>query len=142
VLANNVMGEEDLVAPDEPPAPGTRVGSMMAPGLLDRPGRGTVVLGSGGSERIRSAITQVVVRLIDEDADLAAAVAAPRIHLDAAGVVQVEPAHPEAAVRELRAARATNVWPVSDLYFGGVHAVATDGQHVGDPRRGGTSQRL
>jgi gamma-glutamyltranspeptidase / glutathione hydrolase len=142
VLANNVMGEEDLVAPDEPPAPGTRVGSMMAPGLLDRPGRGTVVLGSGGSERIRSAITQVVVRLIDEDADLAAAVAAPRIHLDAAGVVQVEPAHPEAAVRELRAARATNVWPVSDLYFGGVHAVATDGQHVGDPRRGGTSHRL
>jgi gamma-glutamyltranspeptidase / glutathione hydrolase len=143
VLANNICGEEDLlpVGAGRLPA-GVRIGSMMAPSLLDRPDRAVTVLGSGGSERIRSAITQVVLRLVDEDRDLATAVLAPRIHLDAAGTVQVEPGWHPTAVRALAAARETNVWEVSDLYFGGVHAVSSDGQHVGDPRRGGVARRL
>ncbi len=147
VLANNIMGEEDLLGPVAGdrgvrlPA-GTRIGSMMAPTLLDRDHAPTVVLGSGGSERIRSAIAQVVLRLVDEGAALEDAVRAARIHLDAAGIVQIEPGHPDEQVVALRAAGvATNVWPVSDLYFGGVHAVTTDGQHAGDPRRGGCSGR-
>jgi gamma-glutamyltranspeptidase / glutathione hydrolase len=143
VLANNICGEEDLLpegAGHLPP--GVRVGSMMAPSLLDRPGQPTVVLGSGGSERIRSALAQTVLRLVDEGLDLADAVLAPRVHRDAAGVVQVEPGWSEAAVRTLEEGWPVNRWTVSDLYFGGVHAVATDGQHVGDPRRGGASTRL
>jgi gamma-glutamyltranspeptidase / glutathione hydrolase len=143
VLANNICGEEDLLptgAGHLPP--GVRVGSMMAPSLLDRPGRPTVVLGSGGSERIRSALAQTVVRLVDEGLDLADAVLAPRVHRDTAGVVQVEPGWTDAAVRALEDAWPVNRWRVSDLYFGGVHAVATDGQHVGDPRRGGASAQL
>ncbi|WP_052664932.1 gamma-glutamyltransferase [Nitriliruptor alkaliphilus] len=143
VLANNICGEEDLlpVGEDRLPA-GVRVGSMMAPSLLDRPGRPTVVFGSGGSERIRSALAQVVVRLVDEDRDLADAVLAPRVHLDTSGTVQVEPTWSDAAVAALADRWPVNRWSVSDLYFGGVHAVATDGQHVGDPRRGGASRRL
>jgi gamma-glutamyltranspeptidase / glutathione hydrolase len=143
VLANNICGEEDLLPVGAGRLPsGVRIGSMMAPSLLDRPGRAVTVLGSGGSERIRSAIAQVVLRLVDEDRDLATAVLAPRIHLDAAGTVQVEPGWDPAAVRALAAQRATNVWEVSDLYFGGVHAVSSDGQHVGDPRRGGVATLL
>lgn len=143
VLANNICGEEDLVPVGSRRLDaGIRVGSMMAPTLLDRPSRPTVVLGSGGSERIRSALAQVVLRLVDEDLDLAAAVLAPRVHLDAGGTVQVEPGWSEAAVNAVTARWPVNRWTVSDLYFGGVHAVATDGQHVGDPRRGGASRRL
>lgn len=143
VLANNICGEEDLLPVDEGRLPaGLRVGSMMAPSLLDRPHRPTVVFGSGGSERIRSALAQTIVRLVDEGRDLADAVLAPRVHLDGAGTVQVEPGWSAAAVEAVAARWPVNRWTVSDLYFGGVHAVATDGQHVGDPRRGGASRRL
>lgn len=151
VLANNIMGEEDLhpgrfedgahTAGVRLP-PGIRVGSMMAPSILDRPGAPPVVLGSGGSERIRSALTQVVAHLVDERDDVATAVAAPRIHLDGAGVVQAEPGFAPAALAALGAERELNVWGVTDLYFGGTHAVSPSGEHVGDRRRGGVSTTL
>ncbi|MTV25210.1 gamma-glutamyltransferase [Nitriliruptoraceae bacterium ZYF776] len=141
VLANNIMGEEDLHPEGLRRLPaGLRVGSMMAPSILDRPDAPPVVLGSGGSERIRSAIAQVVAHLVDEGAAVPDAVLAPRLHVDGDEVVQLEPGHDPAAVAALREAGfATNVWSVTDLYFGGVHAVSSSGAHVGDPRRGGTS---
>jgi gamma-glutamyltranspeptidase/glutathione hydrolase len=140
VMANNIMGEEDLQpAAGAPVVAGTRVGSMMAPSLLERPGRPTVVLGSGGSERIRSALTQVLTALVLDDLPLVDAVLAPRLHVDAAGVVQVEPGHDPEALDVLRGVREVNEWTTTDLYFGGVHAVDTAGAHVGDPRRGGVS---
>jgi gamma-glutamyltranspeptidase / glutathione hydrolase len=147
VMANNIMGEEDLqphlrATEDDPraqhPRPGIRVGSMMAPSLL-LPDEGLpVVFGSGGSERIRTAMTQVIVDLIDHGMSLAEAVGAPRIHWDGS-TVQVEPGFAPAATRQLASMRPTNVWQVSDLYFGGVHAVSPDGARAGDPRRGGTT---
>jgi gamma-glutamyltranspeptidase / glutathione hydrolase len=139
VMANNIMGEEDLhPAGLQAAVPGVRVGSMMAPSLLVRAGRPTVVLGSGGSERIRSALTQVIAALVLDDLPLADAVLAPRLHVTD-GVVQVEPGLATEALARLGTLRELNVWSATDLYFGGVHAVATDGQHVGDPRRGGVS---
>jgi gamma-glutamyltranspeptidase / glutathione hydrolase len=140
VMANNIMGEEDLHPAGIASArPGVRIGSMMAPSLLLRPGRPAVVLGSGGSERIRSAITQVVAALVFDDLPLVAAVLAPRVHVDAAGTVQAEPGLAAPTLAALAALRPVNVWTRTDLYFGGVHAVASDGAHVGDPRRGGVS---
>ncbi|MEX2550437.1 MAG: gamma-glutamyltransferase [Nitriliruptoraceae bacterium] len=137
VLANNIMGETDLHPEGFHRAPaGMRVGSMMAPTVLERAGRPAVALGSGGSERIRSALTQVLVALVDDGSSLEEAVMAPRIHWDGEHV-QVEPGFDEAAVDVLAEAWPVNRWEVSDLYFGGVHAVATDGSRVGDPRRGG-----
>lgn len=141
ILANNVMGEEDL----HPHGlgtlgPGVRVGSMMAPTLLERRGSPTVVLGSGGSERIRSALSQVIVALVHDGLPLAQAVRGPRLH-PSAGVVQLEPGHDPAAVAALAATRPVTVWEAQDLYFGGVNAVDTDGGHVADPRRGGSSAR-
>ena len=141
VMANNIMGEEDLHpggAVSTPP--GTRIGSMMAPSVLQRPGRPTVVLGSGGSERIRSALTQVIAALVLDDLPLAAAVLAPRLH-PTGGTVQLEPGLDPDAVAVLRSVRDVNAWTATDLYFGGVHAVDTSGSHVGDPRRGGVAER-
>ena len=137
VLANNIMGETDLHPGGfHRSPPGVRVGSMMAPTVVE-PDRGpAVALGSGGSERIRSAMTQVLVALLDDGASLAEAVAAPRLHWDGTWL-QVEPGFAPAALAELERWWAVNRWPVSDLYFGGVNAVATDGSAAGDPRRGG-----
>ncbi len=142
VFANNIMGEEDLhprgfhLAP-----PGVRVGSMMAPSVLLRPGAPPLALGSGGSERIRSALTQVLAHLLDDGLSLADTVGAPRIHWDGR-TVQVEPGLAPEAVAALAAARDINVWQVTDLYFGGVNAVDAGGDRVGDHRRGGTTATL
>ena len=53
VALNNMLGEEDL-QPGEPLAPGERMGSMMAPTLVEEADGSRIVLGTGGSERIRS----------------------------------------------------------------------------------------
>jgi gamma-glutamyltranspeptidase/glutathione hydrolase len=137
VLANNIMGETDLHPEGFHQVPaGIRVGSMMAPTVVERAERAAVALGSGGSERIRSALTQVLVTLVDDGAPLDEAVLAPRIHWDGEAV-QVEPGFEDAAVDVLAEDWPVNRWQVSDLYFGGVHAVAADGSRIGDPRRGG-----
>jgi gamma-glutamyltranspeptidase len=57
---------------------------------LVREGELEAGLGSGGSNRIRSAVLQTIVRLIAEGMDVAAAVEAPRVHFEA-GAVQAEP---------------------------------------------------
>jgi gamma-glutamyltranspeptidase/glutathione hydrolase len=143
VMANNIMGEEDLHPGGAGAArPGGRVGSMMAPSVLRRPDRPDVVLGSGGSERIRSALAQVVAALVLDDLPLAEAVHAPRLHVSdgpAGEVVQLEPGLERAAIERLARTWPVNEWSGTDLYFGGVHAVDTAGAHVGDPRRGGVS---
>ncbi|MFN8168643.1 MAG: gamma-glutamyltransferase, partial [Candidatus Nanopelagicales bacterium] len=151
VTLNNMLGEEDL-QPGEPLAPGERMGSMMAPTLVSLPDGSRVVLGTGGSERIRSATLGVLARLVDDGADLADAVAAPRVHVSSAHQVHVEPGlAPEvlAQLDGLAAARgwpAVEAWPTPNVYFGGVHAVrrAADGTvtAVGDGRRGGAAAVL
>lgn len=139
IMANNVMGEEDLHPHGLGTlAPGHRVGSMMAPMLLERDGAPTVVLGSGGSERIRSALSQVILALVLDGRSLEDAVRAPRLHPNA-GVVQLEPGHDPQAVALLAATHRVNVWDAPDLYFGGVNVVDTAGGHAADPRRGGAS---
>jgi len=141
VLANNIMGETDLHPGGFHRAPaGVRVGSMMAPTILEPDEGPAVALGSGGSERIRSALTQVLVGLLDDRRSLAEAVLAPRLHWDGT-LLQVEPGFDEGALAELERTWAVNRWPAGDLYFGGVNAVATDGDAVGDPRRGGCTGR-
>ncbi len=138
VLANNIMGEADLhPAGFHRSPPGMRVGSMMAPSLVFPASGPAVVLGSGGSERIRSALTQVLIGLLDDHLDLQTAVLAPRMHWDGR-VLQVEPGFADPILDALEQRWPTNRWTVRDLYFGGVHAVTTDGAGVGDPRRGGS----
>jgi gamma-glutamyltranspeptidase / glutathione hydrolase len=142
VFANNIMGEEDLHPRGFHLAPaGVRVGSMMAPTVVLRDDAPALALGSGGSERIRSALTQVIAHLLDDRMTLADAVRAPRIHWDGR-TVQVEPGFSPAAVAAVRAVQPVNVWDVTDLYFGGVNAVDIGGARAGDLRRGGTTATL
>ena len=150
VALNNMLGEEDL-QPGVPLAPGRRMGSMMAPTLLAWPDGSRVVLGTGGSERIRSALVCVLTRLVD-GTDLADAVDAPRVHVGGDHQVHVEPGltvDDLAGLERLaveRAWPALDAWPTPNVYFGGVHAVrrTADGTvtAVGDARRGGAAAVL
>jgi gamma-glutamyltranspeptidase/glutathione hydrolase len=139
VMLNNMLGEADL-HPDgfHQAAPGERVGSMMAPSILLDGERVRLAFGSGGSTRIRTALLQVLVNVVDFDMSVADAVAAPRLHWDGAQT-QCEPGFPESARAALARRWPLNVWRVTDVYFGGVQAVSPDGGGAADPRRGGSA---
>ncbi|BCX88032.1 gamma-glutamyltranspeptidase/glutathione hydrolase [Methylomarinovum tepidoasis] len=144
IMLNNMLGEADLNPHGFFQWPcDTRMTSMMAPSLARLPGC-TVALGSGGSNRLRTAILQVLVNLIDFRMPLAEAVAAPRLHLEE-GVVNLEPGFEETAVARLASNYAVKAWPAPNLFFGGVHAVARGPEEfegTGDPRRGGVCRRV
>jgi len=140
VHVNNMLGEEDLNPLGFHVLPaGRRMTSMMAPTVVLRDGELEAGLGSGGSNRIRSAILQVILRLVADGMDAQAAVDAGRVHYEE-GVVQAEPGVDDDALERcgLRVAR----WRRRNLFFGGVHGVARDPDSGklrggGDPRRGG-----
>jgi gamma-glutamyltranspeptidase/glutathione hydrolase len=143
VHVNNMLGEEDLNPQGFHRQPaGRRMPSMMAPTVVLADGALEAGLGSGGSNRIRSAILQTIVRLINDGLEVEAAVVAPRVHFEA-GAVQAEPGVDEAALERL-AAQGCEVfrWADRNVFFGGVHAVAREPETgalrgAGDPRRGG-----
>jgi len=150
MIANNLLGEEDIHPNgfhlDPPGAPLT---TMMAPTIL-RQGARRIALGSGGSNRLRNAILQVLVGLVEQGVDVETAVRASRLHLEpransrtgfrcAFEDVALAPGVADA----LRAAYPDDpaVFPALNLFFGGVHAAVANGDRTfsgaGDPRRGG-----
>jgi gamma-glutamyltranspeptidase/glutathione hydrolase len=62
------------------PGPGKRPLSSMSPTIVLKDGKPVLVTGTPGGSRIISAVTQVIVNSIDYKMNIAAAVAAPRIH--------------------------------------------------------------
>lgn len=144
VILNNMLGEEDLnpLGFHSIP-PGRRVTSMMAPTVVLRDGEIELGLGSAGSNRIRSAILQTIVRAVEQGMGADEAVRAPRLHFED-GVVQAEPGIDEGALARIEA-RGTPVLrrPEINLFFGGTQAVARERgsgklSGGGDPRRGGS----
>ncbi len=137
IMFNNMMGEDDLHPEGfHVSSPGLRVASMMAPSLLLTGDQVQLVLGSGGSKRIRTALLQVISNSVDFAMKPPEAVAAPRLHWDGQRI-QVEPGFDDMALAALAKRWPLNRWPVQDLYFGGVHVAAPNGDGAGDPRRGG-----
>jgi gamma-glutamyltranspeptidase/glutathione hydrolase len=62
------------------PGPGKRPLSSMSPTIVLKDGKPVLVTGSPGGSRIISTVLQVIVDIIDYHMDVAAAVAAPRLH--------------------------------------------------------------
>ena len=138
VMLNNMMGEDDLHPQGfHAGQPGERVFSMMSPSLLLQEGHVRLVLGSGGSKRIRTAVSQVLSQVVDFNRSLQQAVDAPRLYLDE-DCLQLEPGFAEEAVAAVKNELPVNLWPQKDVYFGGVHAVIPGVEGAGDPRRGGS----
>ena len=139
---NNMLGEQDLNPHGfHQHPPGARVPSMMAPTVVLRDGRPEIGIGSAGSNRIRSAILQTVLGVVDRGLAAQDAVSAARIHVEERQV-DAEPGADEEALERLEEAGWTvRRWSEQNLFFGGVQAVArgTDGELTGggDPRRGG-----
>jgi len=136
---NNVMGEEDLnpLGFHLHPA-GRRMPSMMAPSVVMRDGEVELVLGSAGSNRIRSALLQTIVGVVDHGMDVSEAVAAPRAHFED-GVVFAEPG---IDLEQLTGEARIVSFGALNLFFGGVQAALRRGSVVtgaGDPRRGGVA---
>jgi len=141
-----MLGEQDLNPLGfHRHAPGARVPSMMAPTVvLSDAGEPEIAIGSAGSNRIRSAILQTVLHVIDEGMAAQDAVSAPRLHVEE-GQVDAEPGVDGAALDRLEQTGWTvRRWSELNLFFGGVQAVARNpdtGRLTGggDPRRGGVA---
>jgi len=139
---NNVMGEEDLnpLGFHRHPA-GRRMPSMMAPSIVLRDGEVELVLGSAGSNRIRSALLQTIVGVVDHGLSAREAVDAPRVHVED-GVIYHEPGIDLHVLREREPERKVVRFHSPNLFFGGVQAVHSAGGRLtgaGDPRRGGVA---
>jgi gamma-glutamyltranspeptidase/glutathione hydrolase len=140
IHVNNIMGEQDLnpLGFHRHPA-GRRMPSMMAPSLVLRAGEVELVLGSAGSNRIRSALLQTIVGVVDRGLDASQAVCAPRVHFED-GVVYAEPGIDARSLAQ--EGRRVVSFHELNLFFGGVQAVQLrDGALLGagDPRRGGVA---
>jgi gamma-glutamyltranspeptidase/glutathione hydrolase len=142
IMLNNMMGEDDLHPEGfHASPPGQRVSSMMSPSLLLKDDEVVMVIGSGGSKRIRTAITQVLSAIVDFGIPVQEAVEAPRIHWDGS-MMQVEPGFEQKSIAALQKHWSTNIWSTIDVYFGGVHTVIPNIAGGGDPRRGGSVRVL
>ncbi len=143
MMLNNMLGEEDVNPrgfhnwPED-----SRLSSMMAPTIVIEADGGVTALGSGGSNRIRSAILQVLVNRLSFGLPIEEAVAAPRLHMEDT-FLNVESGLDDSA-RDAALAESTahKLWPGRNLFFGGVHAAQRrDGAAIGagDLRRGGVT---
>jgi gamma-glutamyltranspeptidase/glutathione hydrolase len=143
VMVNNMLGEADL-------HPGgfhqwqenMRISSMMSPTIVLRNHRPEIVLGSGGSNRIRTAILQVLSNIIDFNMLVDIAVSSPRVHWED-GVFNIEPGFTDLSVDPTTFPFDGQLvhWDKQNMFFGGVHTVMQDELQsitaVGDRRRSG-----
>lgn len=141
---NNCLGEQELLAggPHTLP-PGTRLTSNMAPTVGRREDGAGLAVGSPGSDRIVTALAQVLALVSNGDLDLQSAIAHPRMHL------RVRPGderpvlldHEEDLPVPDDTGFETRAMPRHSMYFGGVNAAAWSPRlgllAAGDPRRAG-----
>jgi gamma-glutamyltranspeptidase/glutathione hydrolase len=145
IMLNNMLGEADL-------NPfgfhnwecDRRISSMMSPTIVLKEGKPELVLGSGGSNRIRTAILQVISNLLDFNLSVEEAVESPRVHWEN-NIFNIEPISDPEMTEKLLLPEATQaiLWTEKNMFFGGVHAVRKmpDGtmEGAGDPRREGVA---
>ena len=146
ILLNNMLGEQDL-------NPGGfqrwrqahRMSSMMAPTVIEWPEGDLVATGSGGSNRIRSAVLQVVSNVLDFGMSVEAAVEAPRVHVEG-DLLSVEGGFDiEQLAPLLNNYRHHQLWDDRNMFFGGAHTVARTAKGfaaAGDSRRGGACRQF
>jgi gamma-glutamyltranspeptidase/glutathione hydrolase len=138
IHVNNMLGEFDL---PKPPRAGDRLSSGMSPSLVLHDQRPRLVVGSAGSLRLRGAVMQIVVNVVQHGLDVRDAIDRPRVHLEGEHL-HCEGGHDAAELDKLEAMGwDVTRWRRRNLYFGGAAAVEMkeDGTlaAAGDPRRGG-----
>jgi gamma-glutamyltranspeptidase/glutathione hydrolase len=146
IMPNNMLGETDLLPQGlDRWRPDVRLASMMAPTVMAWPDGSVAALGSGGSNRIRTAMAGVIARLTDRAEALDVAIGAPRLHVEGREpAVDFEDRFPDSErAALLEAFPQARPWPRDSLFFGGVHAArrAASGavEAAADPRRDGAA---
>ena len=145
IVMNNMLGEEDLNPHGfHAWTPNTRLSSMMTPTTILWPDGSRVATGSGGSNRIRTALLQLIVHLIDHGMPIEDAVSAPRIHFEN-GCLDIEGGFDGELVDLCAAYPTHNRWDDRNMFFGGTHTVGVSNKGfsgAGDPRRSGVCKIL
>ena len=145
IWLNNCLGEQELL-PDGfgELRPGEAMTSNMAPTVGRRPADGAVLaIGSPGSDRIPTAIAQVLALHVNGGLELAEAVAHPRVHVRVREALDppVRVDHEDDLVLPDDLGLPTLAMPAHSMYFGGVGVArwspATGLSAAGDPRRTG-----
>jgi gamma-glutamyltranspeptidase / glutathione hydrolase len=136
IMLNNMMGEEDL----NPHGwfswkEGIRLPSMMAPTAVLENNVPKLILGSAGSNRIRSAITQTIINNLEYQMNLHDCINSPRIHFEK-GVVCIESLFDEVIKQEVKKHYKLQHFDELNLFFGGVQAVNNELDGGCDTRRG------
>jgi gamma-glutamyltranspeptidase / glutathione hydrolase len=143
IWLNNCLGEHELNR-GQPPAPGERLASNMAPTVGRSAAGGVLAIGSPGADRITTALAQVLAAFANGGASMQEAIDRPRLHVnfldDGDEPMRVEAEEdmplPDLGLPVRRHHR-------HSMYFGGVSATYLDpaGQlsAAGDPRRAGAT---
>lgn len=145
IMLNNMLGEEDLhPAGFHQWQTDQRIASMMSPSIVLESNGSACAIGSGGSNRIRTAILQVLCNLLRFDMPLGDAVQASRIHFEDDHLNIEDGINPKTLDALVANFPSHHHWPDKNLFFGGVHAVRHSHgsglfEGIGDPRRGGDS---
>jgi len=135
IMLNNMLGEEDL----NPHGffgwdSGIRLPSMMAPTALLKEGKLTLLLGSAGSNRIRSAMLQTILNYTHFDLSIQDSISEPRIHYENATIFTEPPLHVK--LKDMANTYKLKEFDGINMFFGGVQATTGDLQGGADPRRG------
>jgi gamma-glutamyltranspeptidase/glutathione hydrolase len=149
IMMNNMLGEADL----NPKgfhlwANNQRITSMMSPTLVLKDKKPILATGTGGANRIRTTIAQVISNLIDFQMKPQEAVEAPRLHWEE-GEINLEPGFEEDSIKLIQTPEPLkkNVFAKKAFYFGGAHTVFVEGKEdslngVGDFRRVGAVRKV
>jgi gamma-glutamyltranspeptidase / glutathione hydrolase len=120
------------------PAPGKRPLSSMTPTIVLKDGKVVLVTGSPGGSRIISAVLQIIVDVLDYHMDVAAAVAAPRLHHQwMPDRVRVEHGFPADVIDGLKARGHTVIEPLGQTSANSIAVTANGLLGAPDPRTRG-----
>ncbi|MBR0909746.1 gamma-glutamyltransferase [Bradyrhizobium japonicum] len=120
------------------PGPGKRPLSSMSPTIVLKDGKPVLVTGSPGGSRIISTVLQVIVNVLDYKMDVAAAVAAPRLHHQwLPDEVRVESGFPGDVLFELKAMDHIIVEPMGQTSANSIMMTPNGPLGAPDPRTRG-----
>ena len=138
IMMNNMLGEQDL-NPFGFHQWNTvrRLPTMLCPTIILKNNKPLYAIGSGGSNRIRSAITQVIINLIIKNMSLQEAIDTSRIHLEGENLF----VEPNIYLPNAKYLKHLNVelFENKSLFFGGVNCAGVNSA-IGDSRRGGVGE--
>jgi gamma-glutamyltranspeptidase/glutathione hydrolase len=140
-MLNNFLGEEDINTQGFFNFPeNTRMASMMSPTIIEQIGcDNKIALGTGGSNRIKTAMFQVIWQIINENKTLDQAINHPRFHYEK-DIIDIEKGIARSVIEQLEHSyKNIHQWQNRSLYFGGINAVQQGEINlaISDSRRNG-----